>query len=112
MVLRVAVLAEALAAGALEIKRGGVEKDQAQFAEQVVAQDKQPFLNEVLGGAWAEATPALVGQFVAEPAHGAVELMQFEIADPSDDQPTAPLLGGAVGAGSNSRRCNTGGQSR
>ena len=24
--------------------------------------------------------------------------MQFEIADPSDDQPTAPLLGGAVGA--------------
>src|SRR6516164_4687449 len=35
---------------------------------------------------------------VAEPAHGAVELMQFEIADPSDDQPTAPLLGAAVGA--------------
>src|SRR6516165_2527294 len=36
--LGVAVLAEALAAGALEIKRGGVEKDQAQRAEQVVCQ--------------------------------------------------------------------------
>src|SRR6516162_1707438 len=96
--LRVAVLAEAVAAGALEIKRGGVEKDQAQLAEQVVAQREQPLLDEVLGGAWSETTSALVGQFVAEPAHRAVELMQFELADPVDDQPVPPLLGGAVGA--------------
>src|SRR5215472_5546602 len=58
VVLRVAVLAEALAAGTLEIKRSGVEKHKAQFAEQVVAQGKQPLLDEVLGGAWAEAAPA------------------------------------------------------
>src|SRR6516164_6409610 len=61
--LRVAVLAEAVAAGALEIKRGGVEKDQAQLTEQVVAQREQPLLDEVLGSAWAEAAPGLVGQF-------------------------------------------------
>src|SRR5262249_54389696 len=57
VVLRVAVLAEALAAGTLEIKRSGVEKHKAQLAEQVVAQGKQPLLDEVLGGAWAEARP-------------------------------------------------------
>src|SRR6516164_7824290 len=88
-------LAEAVAAGALEIKR----KDQAQLTEQVVAQREQPLLDEVLGGAWSKTTSALVGQFVAEPAHRAVELMQFELADPVDDQPVPPLLAGAVGAG-------------
>ena len=99
MILGVAVLAEALAACALEIERGGVEKDQVQLTEQVVAQREQPLLDAVLGGARGKAAPALVSQFVAQPAHGAVELMQLEITDAIDDQPMAPLLGGAVGAG-------------
>jgi hypothetical protein len=99
VVLRVSVSPEALTAGALEIERSGVEKHQAELAEQIVAQGEQPFLDQVFGGARGEAAPALIGQFVAQPAHGAVEMVQIEIADPIDDQPLPPLLGGAVGAG-------------
>src|SRR5580658_3432062 len=93
------VLAEAVAARTLKIKRGGVEKNQAQFAEQVVAHGEQSLLDEILGGPRANAAPTLVGELLAQPAHGAVEMVQIEIGDAVDDQTMAPLLGGAVGAG-------------
>jgi hypothetical protein len=62
-----AVLAKALTAFTLEVQRGGIEKEKAQLAEQVVAQGEQLLLDEILGGAWTKAAPALVGQFVSEP---------------------------------------------
>jgi len=56
----------AVAARALKIERGGVGKNQAQFAEQVVAQGEQPPLDEILGGPRANAAPTLVGDRRAE----------------------------------------------
>ena len=67
VILGMAVLAKALTAFPLEVQRGGIEKDKAQFTEQVVAQGEQLLLDEILGGARANAAPALVGQFVSEP---------------------------------------------
>jgi hypothetical protein len=94
-----AVLPKALTAFALEVERGRVEKNQAQLTEQVIAQCEQPLLYQVLGCAWANAAAALVSQFIAQPAHRAVQLVQLEIGDPIDHQTMPPFLGGAIGAG-------------
>jgi hypothetical protein len=76
-----AVLAKALAVVAFEVERGGIEKDQTELAEQVVAQGEQPLLDEILGGARTNAAPALVGKLLAEPAHRPVKLVQLETRD-------------------------------
>src|SRR5262249_52821947 len=94
-----AVLAKALTAFTLEAQRGGIEKDKAQLAEQVVAQGEQLLLDEILGRARTNAASALVGQFVAKPPHRPVELVQIEAGDPVDDQAVPPLLRCAVRAG-------------
>src|SRR5262249_40333827 len=90
---------KALTAVTLEVQRGGIEKDKAQLAEQVVAQGEQLLLDDILGGAWTNAAPALVGQFVSEPTHRPIELVQPEIGEPVDDQTVPPLLRRAVRAG-------------
>jgi len=85
VVLRVAVLAEALAAGALEIERGEV----------VSRKTRLNSLNRLLRKANSRSSTrslvvqgtrprALVGQFVAEPCHGAVQMVQFKLTDPID----------------------------
>jgi hypothetical protein len=99
VILGMAVLAKALTAFTLEVQRGGIEKDKAELAEQVVAQGEQLLLDEILGGARTNAAPALVGQFVSEPTHRPVELVQPETGDAVDDRTVPPLLGGAVRAG-------------
>src|SRR5215468_1542196 len=99
VILGMAVLAKALTDFTLEAQRGGIEKDKAQLAEQVVAQGEQLLLDEILGSARTNAASALVGQFVAKPAHRPVELVQIEAGDPVDDQAVPPLLRCAVRAG-------------
>ena len=92
-------MAQALAAAAFEVQRGGIEEDQTDLAEQIVAQGEQTFLDEVLGGSRRQAAPALVGEFLAEPTHRAIEVMEVEVGDARDDHVVSPLLGSAVGAG-------------
>ena len=96
VILGMTVLAEAVAARTLKIKRGGVEKNQAQFAEQVVAHGEQPLLDEINQVVREPMPrPLLVGELLAQPAAGAVEMVPIEIGDAVDDQTMAPHFSAA-----------------
>ena len=82
MVLAEAPLADVLAALALEVDRGGVEEDQLQTAEEVTPVTEHALLDPVLDAAGCERRLVLLlvfGQFLAEPGHGPVEVMQLEV---------------------------------
>src|SRR3954469_7829745 len=101
VVLRVAALAEALPARAGERQRGRVEEHHREFAEQVTPARKQVLLDAVLDGARGKRGRAalLVGwQLLAEPGHGAVELVQPEPVRARDVVVGEPLLAGPVRA--------------
>lgn len=49
MVLRLAVTAEALATGAVEHQRGGIEQHDGEIAEQAAPAFEQSFFDQVLG---------------------------------------------------------------
>ena len=100
MVFAVAVAAQRLAAVALEVDRGGVEEHQVELAEQVAAAAEPGFLDQVLGAARAEGRGgALVGQLLAEPGHGSIEVMQFQHLGAVDAVGVSPAFGGSVAAG-------------
>src|SRR5438093_2587608 len=101
MVFAVAVRAQGVAALALEIQGGGVEENNLQFAEQIATADKQLFFDDILGAAWHELGGPLllvVGQFFAEPSHGAIELVQFNLVGTVDEVVLFPALGRMIAA--------------
>ena len=104
MVLGVAALAERLTALAGEAEGRGVHEDDGELAEQVAPAFEQRFLDLVLDAAWGEGggvlLPAVGGvEFLAEPGHGAVEMVQPEVVGAGDVVVGHPLLAGTVGAG-------------
>ena len=86
MVLAEPPLADVLAALALEVDRGGVEEDQLEIGEEVTPVGEQPLLDPVLGAAGCERRLVLLlvlGQLLAEPGHGPVQVMELERSHPS-----------------------------
>ncbi len=78
VVLRIAPLAQALPARAGEAERGGVHEHHREFGEEVAPPREQALLDQVLDRARSKrrGTGLLVGgQFLAEPGHGAVEVV-------------------------------------
>ena len=101
MVLRVAALAEALPAGAGERQRGRVEEHHREFAEQVAPAREQLLLDAVLDRARGErggAALLLGGEFLAEPSHGAVEVVEAQAVHTGDVVVGEPRLAGPVRA--------------
>ena len=103
MIFAVTVLSKFQAAVAFEVQGGGVEEDDLQIGEQIAAALEDAFFDQVFGAAWNEFGGALlltVGQSFSEPAHGAVELVQFDVVGLVDEVIVLPALGGAIAAGS------------
>ena len=102
MVLAEAPLADVLAALALEVDRGGVEEDQLEVGEEVAPVGEQLLLDPVLGAAGGERRLVLLlvlGQLLAEPGHGPVEVVELEVVAALDLVVRLPLVGGPVAAG-------------
>ena len=102
VVLAVAPLADVLAALALEVDRGGVEEDQLQAGEEVAPVGEQALLDPVLDAAGSERRLVLLlvlGQLLAEPGHGPVEVVELEVVAALDLVVRPPLVGGPVAAG-------------
>ena len=78
IVLGIAVLAQRLAALAVEGEAGGVHEHGGEVGEQIAAAVEQPLLDQVLDAARRERPVRLLLQFLAEPGHGAIEVMQIE----------------------------------
>ncbi len=99
VVLGMTALAERVAAAALEVQRRGVHEHHGQLAEQVAAARKQPLLDLVLDAARRQRARRLLGlrQLFAQPAHGAIEMMELQLIDAVDAVIVAPMLAGAVG---------------
>src|SRR6478609_4848208 len=70
MILAVAVLAQRLATGALEVQAGGVHEHQVEPGEQIAPMREQPLLHHVLQAAWRErrAPVLLLSPAVPRPA--------------------------------------------
>ena len=101
MILAVAVLAQRLAAGALEVEAGGVHEHQVEPREQVAPMREQPLLHHVLQATRCERRAAvllLLRQLLAQPRHRPIEVMQIEPLDAGDGVILAPAIRGAVGA--------------
>ena len=101
MILAVAVLAQRLAAGALEVEAGGVHEHQVEPRQQIAPMREQPLLNHVLqaaGGKRRAAILLLLRQLLAQPRHRPIEMMQIKPVDAADGIILPPAIGGAVGA--------------
>ncbi len=101
MILTVAILPQTLAAVAFEIQRRGIEEDHFHLGEQIAAAAEKMFLEDVLGRARYEVARTLLlifGQHLAQPAHGSVQVVQFQLVHSRQDIVALPALGGAVAA--------------
>ena len=101
MVLGEAAPPERLAARALEIETGRVHEHQIERAEEVAPPREQLLLHDVLQAARRKRRGArllVFGEFLAEPAHRAVEMMQVEALDALDPVVLPPAIGGAIRA--------------
>src|SRR5215467_6534820 len=79
VVFRMAATTKLRAAPSLEGQAGGVHEDDAEFGEQVAPTGKQPLFHEVLAAAQRQlAGSGLIGERLAEPSHGTVEMMQLK----------------------------------
>ena len=72
------MLAQRLAALAVEREAGGVHEHGGEIGEQIAAAVEQLLLDQVLDAARRQRPIRLLLQFLAEPGHGAVEVMQIE----------------------------------
>jgi hypothetical protein len=72
----IAVLAQRLAAFAIEGEAGGVHEHGGEVGEEVAAAVEQLLLDQVLDAARRERPARLLLQFLAEPGHGVMEVMQ------------------------------------
>ena len=101
MVLAVAVLAQRLPARAFEVEAGGVHEHQVEPREQVAATREQPLLHHVLQATRGERRAAILllfRQFLAQPGHRPIEMMQIKPLDAGDRVILAPTIRGAIGA--------------
>jgi len=99
VVFRMAATTKLLAAPSLEGQAGGVHEDHAEFGEQVAPTGKQPLFHEVLAAARRQlAGSGLIGERLAEPSHGAVEMMQLKGLSALDPVVGSPLFRSAVRA--------------
>ena len=99
VVFRMAATTKLLAAPSLEGQAGGVHEDDAEFGEQVAPTGKQPLFHEVLAAARRQlAGSGLIGERLAEPSHGAVEMMQLKGLSALDPVVGSPLFRSAVRA--------------
>ena len=101
MVLGEAPPPERLPARALEIETGGVHEHQVDRAEEVAPPREQLLLHDVLQATRRKGRCVrllVFGEFFAEPAHGAVEVVQAEALDALDPVILPPALGGAIRA--------------
>src|SRR4029079_12077215 len=76
--------------------------DQLQVAEEVTPVTEHALLDPVLDATGCERRLVLLlalGQFLAEPGHGPVEVMELERIAPVDLVVRPPLVGGPVAAG-------------
>jgi hypothetical protein len=97
VVFRMAATTKLLAAPSLEGQAGGVREDDAEFGEQVAPTGKQPLFHEVLAAARRQlAGSGLIGERLAEPSHGAVEMVQLKGLSALDPVVGSPLFGSAV----------------
>jgi hypothetical protein len=103
MVLGEAATSERLTARGLEIE-AGVHEHKVERAEQVTPPREQLLLHDVLQATRRKRRCArllVFGEFFAEPAHGAVEVMQVEALDAlaaasaRRRDPSRPKTGGA-----------------
>ena len=93
VVFRMAATTKRLAAPSLEGQAGGVDEDDAEFGEQVAPTGKQPLFHEVLAAARRQlAGCGLIGERLAEPSHGAVEMMQLKGLSALDPVVGSPLF--------------------
>jgi hypothetical protein len=78
-----------------------VHEHHGEIGKQGAPVREQPLLHEVLDAARCQRAVGLLGrgQFLAEPGHGAVELMELKTIGALDAVTLTPLLAGAVGAG-------------
>ena len=101
MVLGVAALAQALAPRPFEVEAGGIHEHHRQLAEQIAAALEQALLHQVLDAARRERRAIRLlrpRQLLAEPAHGAVQMMQGERLGAVDPVVLTPGVGGPIGA--------------
>src|ERR1700722_1186827 len=99
VVFRMAATTKRLAAPSLEGQAGGVHEDDAEFGEQVAPTGKQPLFHEVLAAARRQlAGSGLIGERLAEPSHGAVEMMKLKGPSALDPVVGSPLFRSAVRA--------------
>jgi hypothetical protein len=101
VILAVSVLAQRLAAGALEVEARGVHEHQVEPREQIAPMCEQPLLNHVLQATRCERRAAvllLLRQLLAQPRHRSIEMMQIEPLGTGDGVILAPAIRGAVGA--------------
>src|SRR4051794_24746868 len=104
VVLGIAALAERLPALAGEGEGRGVHEDDGELAEQVTSAFEQRLLDLVLDAARGKGggvlLPTVLGvEFLAEPGHGAVEVVKVEVVSAGDVVVGHPLLAGTIGAG-------------
>ena len=101
MILGIAVPAERLAARALEIQTGRIHEHEIELGEQITPLLEQAFFDNVLETARCKwGAPILFSrrQFLAEPSHRPIEMMQFETLDAIDPVILPPPIGGPVGS--------------
>ena len=96
VVLALAILAQRLAAIAGEEQRGGVEEHQVEVGEEIAAPREQRLLDEVFGAPRRGGVGLGFTECLAEPAHRAVQMLEFKRFGAVDGLVTAP--GAAVGA--------------
>ena len=103
MVLAVAVLADRLASFPFEVDRRGIEEHQLQGGEQIPGLGEKSLFDQVLHTARREGRGAGLLPFrqrLAQPSHGAVEVVQLQPFGSGDGVTFPPDFGGAVTAGS------------
>ena len=99
IVLGIAVLAERLAALAIEGEAGGVHEDGGEVGEEIAAAVEQPLLDQVFDAARRQRPIRLLLHLLAEPGHGPVEVMQIEPLGAGDVVILDPRGAVAVGSG-------------
>src|SRR5207253_8843686 len=95
------VAAECRSASALEVQARSVHEDEVEPREQVAPMREQPLLDHVLAAARRKRRAAvllLLRQFLAQPRHRAIEMVQVESGNAVDRIVVLPALGGTVGA--------------
>src|SRR5208283_1347717 len=98
VVFGVAALAERLAALAVKRERGRVHEHGGEIAEQIAPFLEQPLLDRILDAARRERVIGLLLHLLAEPSHGAIEMMQIEPRRAGDVVVLHPRRAVAIGA--------------